>query len=53
MATTLHDADATAGNRRLAINARALEILRQHTGAEILTLAEAVRQATVEIDKGE
>ncbi len=44
-----HDRDAAWGNDRLAVHTLAIEILRQHQGPSILTMAEAVTQARSEL----
>ena len=41
----LNNNDAQLGNERLAIRTLAIEILRQHTGPSIMTMAEASTEA--------
>lgn len=45
------DRDAEWGNRRIQVRELALEILRSHHGAGILTLGEAVARAKAELDR--
>ncbi len=44
-AKMLNNNDAQLGNERLAIRTLAIEILRQHTGPSIMTMAEAIPEA--------
>ncbi len=45
------DRDAEWGNRRIQVREFALEILRSHHGAGILTLGEAVARAKAELGR--
>ncbi len=45
------DRDAEWGNRRIEVRELALEILRSHHGAGIMTMSEAVAQAKAELDR--
>ncbi len=47
--TSISDRNAKWGNDRLNVHSLAIEILRQHSGPSIMTMAEAVTQARREL----
>lgn len=49
--TSQADRDAQWGNDRLKVHFLAMEILRQHSGPSLMTMAEAVTQAKKELGR--